>query len=240
MTPGNAPSYYQFTFAPAAFADNLLEYTDRTLTFPIAVCLLAFLLLRPAWRSIQVSWPTIVCGIAWMLGGYALTIFLPVRSSLYACFPSIGASIVAAEIGEALWRQAPQTGRLRATAAAIAVVIVLIPVYRVRNQRWVDLADFSSSVLAQLRTSTASLPDGAHVVLIDERDKRVNLESAFGTLINHAWRLQNGRPLDVRIEPPLRNAPPDTALCLTCAALTLQLKDGVVVPTRRRDPPPTN
>ena len=240
MTPGNVPSYYQFTFAPAAVADNLLEYTDRTLTFPAAVCLLAFLLLRPAWRSIEVSRPTIVCGIAWILGGYALTMFLPVRSSLYACFPSIGASILAAEIGTALWRHAPRTGRLRAAAAAIAVVIALIPFYRARNHRWVDLADFSSSVLAQLRRSTASLPDGARVVLIDERDKRINLEAAFGTLINDAWRLQNGRPLDVWIEPPLRYAPPGARPCPTCAALTLQLKDGVIVPTQRRDPPRTD
>src|SRR5207245_1372690 len=118
---------------------------------------------------------------------------LPVRSSLYACFPSVGASLIAAEICSALWRASPSTRQRRAMVAAIVLVIAAAPIYRARSRRWVDPAEFSASILRQLERLTAPLPDESSVVLIDERDTRVNLASAFGTLVSDACLLQTGR-----------------------------------------------
>jgi hypothetical protein len=236
MTPGSAPWFYRFTFAPADVAGNLVQYADRALTFAGGICLLALIILQPAWRRVQVSKPVLVCGVAWIAGGYALTVFLPVRSSLYACFPSVGAAIIAAEIGRALWQESAEPARQRAMMAAVVVAIALLPVYRARNHRWTDLADFSTSILGQLRSLTASLPDGAHVVLVDDRRTRVNLGSAFGFLINDAVTLHTGRKLDIWVDAPgaeeWQSGPP--APCANCVSLTLYVRNGVLTPRAPR------
>jgi hypothetical protein len=230
MTPASAPWFYRFTFAPADVAGNFVQYADRTFTFAAGVCLLGLIVLQPAWRRVQVSTPVIVCGLAWAAGGYALTLFLPVRSSLYACFPSIGAAIIAAEIGRAFWQASVEAARQRAMIAAIVMAIALLPVYRARNHRWTDLADFSTSILGQLRTLTASLPDGAHIVLVDDRRTRVNLGSAFGVMINDAVRLDTGRRLDIWVDAPQADAweavPPRP--CADCVTLTLVVRNGIL------------
>jgi hypothetical protein len=206
------------------------------MTLPAGVCLAAFLLLRPLRRPVAISWHIVLCGLSWLVGGYALTLFLPVGSSLYACFPSIGAAMIAAEICGALWRHAEPRARFRTVLAGVLIVIALIPVYRARNHRWTDLADFSSSILEQFQTVTAGLPDRAAVVLLDDRATRVNLESAFGTLLNDAYSLKTGRKLTLWVEPPLSNAhlaglqPP----CPNCVAMTLQLRDGILSPVSTR------
>jgi hypothetical protein len=168
-----------------------------------------------------------------------LTLFLPVASSLYACFPSIGASIIAAEICCALWRRAQAHARLRAAAMGTMIVVALVPVYRARNHRWTDLADFSTSILAQLESATARLPDNAPVVMLDDRTKRVNLESAFGTLLNEAYLLKTGRSLAFWIEPPLTNAPLAGLQppCSTCVAATIQLRNGLLSEVTSRPRP---
>ena len=50
MTPGNAPDFYQFVFAPPAVIRNILEYADRaaTLTALLLLFLLAIVRRRPA------------------------------------------------------------------------------------------------------------------------------------------------------------------------------------------------
>ena len=50
MTPGNAPDFYQFVFAPPAVFRNILEYADRaaTLTALLLLFLLAIVRRRPA------------------------------------------------------------------------------------------------------------------------------------------------------------------------------------------------
>src|SRR5258708_37183537 len=104
------------------------------MTFPPAVPLLAVRLLRPADRDSWYSRRVVLCGVAWIIGGYGLTVFLPVRSSLYACFPSVGASLIAADIMARRWRVATPRSRQAVAAAGIAVAIGLTPVYVMRNR----------------------------------------------------------------------------------------------------------
>src|SRR5262249_24466619 len=98
MTPWTAPPYYRFTLNPAIVFRNIGEYADRALTFPAAVAALAWIVLRPSSERAPMSRAVVICGAAWIAGGYGLTMFLPVRSSLYACFPSARACLIAADI----------------------------------------------------------------------------------------------------------------------------------------------
>jgi hypothetical protein len=233
MTPQSAPPYYHFTFEAARVVENALQYADPTLTLSAATCLGALLLLSPLSGRIAPDASTLLCGTLWILGGYGLTLFLEVRSTLYACFPSIGASVIGAEVCVALWRRATASSQRRATVAAIVLPLALIPVFRARNRRWVDLADFSSCLLKNLEAETASVPEGSQVVLIDEdRARRVNVESAFGTLINDAYFLQSGRRLDIWVEPPLARAAQGglERPCPSCVSLELRLRDGRLTP----------
>ena len=47
MTPATAPSYYQFTFAPAQVARNAVQAADRAATVSAGAVLLGFLFLWP-------------------------------------------------------------------------------------------------------------------------------------------------------------------------------------------------
>src|SRR5436190_87625 len=259
LAAASAPPYYRFTFAPSVVARHFLQYADRSMTLPTAACLVAFLLLRPPPRPASlvelpasakaparfseggplrsrpgVSWDLIGCGALWLAGGYALTMFLPIGSSLYACFPSIGACIMAADVCLALWRRAEPRARGRAAIAGVALVMALVPVYLARNQRWTELASFSSAVLDRLEALTSDVPERAAVVLLDERSQRVNLESTFGTLLDDAYAFKTGRSVVLWVEPPLGNAdlaglrPP----CAGCVAKTLQGRDGTLEAVR--------
>jgi hypothetical protein len=228
MTAWTAPPYYRFTARPAVVARNIREYMDRAITFPAAFAVLAALLLRPAaparWVSRNVAW----CGAAWIVGGYGLTVFLPVRSSLYACYPSVGACLIAADIAARRWEAAAPRMRQVAAAAAIAITIALIPVYVLRNRTLVANARFSSWVLRELASATTAIPDGQTVVVIDNRSRRPNVETAFNVALNDAFELASGRRVTFWVEPPLQNAalaglqPP----CPSCVVKTIDLRDA--------------
>ena len=105
-TPASAPAYYQFSFAPLGVLRNLFEYRpcrhdgpggdgDRGRGLSIEA-------VHPARR-----WHGLVTACAvWFVGGYGLTMFLPVRSSLYALFPSVGAVIACAAVVETMMESA--------------------------------------------------------------------------------------------------------------------------------------
>jgi hypothetical protein len=89
MTPATAPSYYRFVPAPAAVARNVAEYADRAFTFAAGVALIARAALRPtADRPRLVRRHILIVCSAWFTFGYSITVFLPVRSSLYASKPT--------------------------------------------------------------------------------------------------------------------------------------------------------
>lgn len=230
MTPATAPAYYRLTTDPALIARNVLEYADRAMTFSAAFALLAILVLRPTTR-IRDSWVSrdvVLCGAAWIAGGYAITVLVPVRSSLYACFPSVGACLIAADIAARRWESAATRPRQIGAVAAVVVSLALIPVYVLRNRATVANARFSSAVLDDLAAATGGLPDGASVIVLDDRSHRPNVDSAFNGAINDAFALTSGRRLDFRVEPPPLHSP-SAPPCAGCARLTVHVRDGHVV-----------
>jgi hypothetical protein len=231
MTPATAPSYYQFTFAPAAVFRNALTYADRAVTLSMAAVLLGAILLVPKGvRLGRAARRTILCAGVWLVGGYGITLFLPVRSSLYCLVPSIGACLAAGVLLDAFWQGADRAHRFRALIAAIVLPICLIPVYRARTTS-MPLADFSSHALGDIRDETRGLPDEAVVVVTDDRTVPLNAASAFGAMLNDAVLVETGRHLKMWIEPPIPGAelaglkPP----CGSCVRLQLRVVNGRVV-----------
>jgi hypothetical protein len=228
-TVWNAPWYYRPTFEISRVLDNVVSYADRVATVPLVVMLLAVLVLgraRPLWDRALRS--VLLCGGIWLVGGFGATVFLPVRSDLYACFPSVGVCLGAAAVGARLWQASTEARRTRALAGALALLVVMTPVYVARTERWSSLAEFGAATLADLTRLAASLPAGATVVIHDDRSQRTNMSTAFGTLLNDAYFVTAGRKLELWIEPPLGDAalagltPP----CATCVALHLRVSNG--------------
>jgi hypothetical protein len=230
MTPGTAPSYYRFTLDSASVARNVLEYADRALTTSVLVLIVAWIVLRPRGDSRERAPLTpriIAAGAVWILGGYALTVFLPVRSSLYACFPSVGGCLIAATICQQWWTAANDRARVRALVAAIVLTVIAAPIHAARTHRLVSQADVSQRVWTELLSLTRDLPDGSTVVIQDDMSRRANIHSAFGSMLDIAYELKTSRRIHFWLEPhlDLPGEPP----CKTCVARTLLLRDGELV-----------
>ena len=167
----------------------------------------------------------------WLVGGFGITLFLPVRSSLYAIVPSIGACLATAVLLSTFWQSADRPHRLRALVAGMLLPICLIPVYRARMAS-VPLADFSAQVLQDLRDQTRLLPEGATVVIVDDRTTRINVATAFGTLLNDAVLLETGRRINVWVEPPVPGTEGVAPPCASCVGLRLRVEGGRVIASR--------
>jgi hypothetical protein len=229
MTPATAPGYYQFTFEPAVVWRNALEYADRAATTSAIAVLLGMLLLWPKGFRLDASQRRIVlCAALWLAGGYGITVFLPVRSSLYSIVPSIGACLAAAVVLGAAWQSADVPHRFRALCAAILLPVCLMPVYLARTAS-VPLADFSTQVLRDLRDETHDIPDAATIVVVDDRSTKINVASAFGTLLNEAVLLTTGRRLNMWIEPPAPGTEGVTPPCESCVARRLRVVNGRLI-----------
>ncbi|HWB18383.1 MAG TPA: hypothetical protein VG538_18405 [Vicinamibacterales bacterium] len=231
MTPATAPAYYRFTFSAGAVARNVLEYGDRTFSFPLIVTGLAWLCLR--WRQRgpdRVTPPRpalIMCAALWIVGAYALTVFLPVRSSLYACWPLVGASLIAAEWCRGFWQVAPAAARGRALRLALLCVLIAAPIHFSRTGRFVAQAEVSQAAWVELPRLTYSVPDGATVVIYDDMTRRANMRAAFGSLAGSAYELLTGRHLNFWLEPSLGNG--ETPPCSSCVTKRLAFRRGHLV-----------
>ena len=211
--PATAPSYYRLTIQPSILFSNALEYLDRGATWPVAVALLVAIaararpVLAPGERRI------LALGALWFGFGYAITVSVPVRSSLYAVFPSIGACIAVAAVVAALIRQQPSRA-LRALAVASVIPLLLVPVYRARNVRLVAPADLSAMVLRDVERAATPFPAGVHLVLIDDPAARFTLDAAFGGLLPDALALTLGDQFEGEIlaAGDVSNAPRDGTL----------------------------
>ncbi len=207
--PSSAPHFYRPTLSPPLLGRNLLEYADRAATMA-ALATLAVCTATRRWpKTSPAERRVILLGAAWCVVGYGLTVFLPVRSSLYAVFPSVGVALAAAVACAAVWREAGDgTRRWLAIGAGIAA-LALVPVHWSRNTRWVGAADVSAALLARVQAEAAAAPAGAALLVRDDPSRRNNVTSAVGTLIEDAARLvTNGRVQRAWIEPP----PPDWQL----------------------------
>lgn len=199
--PSNAPAYYRPTLSPSLLLANALEYADRSLTFGVAVLLLLWLLSRKRLHLEPMEHLWIAQGLILALGGFGVTFFLPVRSSLYVCLPAAGTALAIAAVAGALWRNVGQAGQRRLLVAGLLLPILLVPVYRGRARRWVAPADVSRAVLAELAQNPA--PAGVVTVIHDATGTRASVAGAFGTLAQDAVALATGaRATRVWVEPP--------------------------------------
>ena len=185
LTPASAPSFYKLSLTnlPA----NALQYADRSLTTAFAVLLLGLLCTRTG-RIVMTAheWRIAAKGLVWLVAGYAVTILVPVRSSLYACLPTIGVSLMAAAVGGAVWRDLRWP---RGVSIALCVLpLALMPVYRARNVRLVKEAELGAQTLAVL---DRHLSEGGarEVTIIDRPSERPSISDAFGNALPVAVRL---------------------------------------------------
>jgi len=202
--PTTAPAYYRLTLDPALLGRNVLEYADRSGTIMAAVVLLMALVARRRPRLDREERGAVLRGLVWLVGGFGITVFVPVRSSLYACFPSIGSALAGAALAGSLWRAASERPRKVILVAAAVLPFALLPMYRARNERMVQNADLSAAVMEVVRARAAGLAQGRLLVLYDDPAAKVSARNAFGTLITDAVRLQTGAQAPrAWFEPPL-------------------------------------
>jgi len=197
LMPNTAPWFYRPTADVRLLATNALEYLDRGATFFGLVALAAWAAYRP--ERFAIRRPILIAGAAWFVGGYALTIWIPVRSSLYSVFPSIGSALICAGTVDA-FRSLPSARRTGDAwlAAALASVLAFVPVYQSRNDRWVEPARLSARTLRELEAH----PPGPNriVVLEDEPAQFASFRDAFGSFAAEAVFEAIHRPVDARIE----------------------------------------
>jgi hypothetical protein len=155
-----------------------------------------------------------------------MTMFLPVRSSLYALTPSVGAALALAAVASGAQRIAQKRFEV-CCAALIAVIFFLIPIYRQRNERWVVPADLSTRVVRTLRVATAGY-SGGQIVVVDDASARFGLDSSFGSSFGNAVHLMVGSDWEGLIVPTMIRAstnPPNRATRLDFA-----LRNGHLAP----------
>jgi hypothetical protein len=200
LTPTTAPWFYRFTFDPGLFARNVLEYADRSLTF-MAIALLALALISRRVPRLEASERRLVqAGAIWLVGGFAITVWLPVRSSLYACFPAIGSALAATVIARAMWRDVAIATRTRVLAAALLLPFLLWPLYHARNASLSGQGRLSAHVMAYVRDAVARDPAIDAIVFQDDPRQRPTLFATFGGLLPLAVELETGRSIVVSLE----------------------------------------
>jgi uncharacterized protein with von Willebrand factor type A (vWA) domain len=110
--------------------------------------------------------------------------------------------------------------------ASIVVTLGMTPVYVQRNRSTLANARFSSRVLHDLASATRDVPPGAVVVVLDDRTRRPNVETAFNMALDDAFELTSGRRLAFWVEPELQHAKlaGRTRPCPTCAVMRIDLR----------------
>jgi hypothetical protein len=205
MTASTAPTFYSLMSSSWSPARNLGEYADRALTFPVAVAVLALTIAGRRPTLDRMSRRLILLGAIWLACGFAVTILLTIRSSLYAVFPSVGSALACAVVVSAGWDAAPH-GRRRAMAVvALLLPPLFLPVYWQRNVRWTELADLSRQLVVEFEDLARTAPAGWEVIVLDDRSTRATVAAAVGCCIPDAVELTAGKRPRVWIVPP----PPD-------------------------------
>jgi hypothetical protein len=234
LSAASAPEFYRLDFSIPRVLSNGPQYLDRSLTFSVAVLLLYYIAYRPALGDIARRQSRLFRFAAiWWICGFAITMFIPVRSSLYACAPSIGTSIAAAALLYDAWSRLDRQQQMRAIQAGVIIPFLLWPVYHFRNKDLVDATDVSARTIAALRRVAQQRGANATVVLKDDRSHRASIDTALGTGLQDAADLLVSPRIKVWMDPP----PADAELGGIGPApahtdVTLRLKDGEVVEDR--------
>ena len=197
LTPSTAPWFYRPTADLGLLMSNALEYLDRGATFFALIALTAWAVYRP--RRLELPGRLVAASAIWFVGGYVLTVWIPVRSSLYAVFPSVGSALLCASAVDAF--RAARTARPAADAwlaVALASLLAFIPVYQKRNDRWVEPARLSARTIDAIAASPPSVR--GTVVFEDEQAQFASFADAFGDFAADAVREATHRPLAARIE----------------------------------------
>jgi hypothetical protein len=235
LTTASAPAFYRLDVSAGRLLSNGPEYLDRSLTFTVAVLVLFWLLWRPSVgealrHTRRLSWFAVI----WWIGTFAVTMFIPVRSSLYACLPSVGFCILGAAILSEGWNRLPAGRRSVAVLAGLALPFLLWPVYHARNKDLVDATDVSARTIAALRRVATEKGANTVVVIDDDRSRRASIDTALGTGLQDA--------ADALVTPRIRvwmNPPPSDAELGGIGAapdrpdVRLKLSGGQLVEVRR-------
>jgi hypothetical protein len=200
MTPATAPAFYSFAGSGWSLFRNLLEYADRSLTFSLAVTILAVAIAGSVPRLTRAEVKVMALGLVWLVCGFALTILLPARSSLYVVFPSVGSAIACAVICTGAWRAMPPKRQARTAVAALIVPVLVVPIYWRRNVRWTELATVSRDVVAAFTALADAAPPRWNVIVVDDRVARANIAAAIA--IPDAVELAIGKRPHVWLIPP--------------------------------------
>lgn len=233
MTPFNAPAYYRFTLEPVVLLRNIVEYLDRSATLAAGVALMGAAVLRRWPRLETVSRSRLAMCAVWIAGTLVIAVLLPVRSSLYALWPSVGASLAAAFLLQQSWMTASVTAQRRAVVGAAVLALAMAPLLAARAERWTSVAQLSAQALDGMARHLEDLPEGSSVVLHDDVSRRANLRAALGAHAVEAYLLRTGRMLNVWIEPPPPFTPDVLRPCGTCVARELRLDGGALVAVGR-------
>jgi hypothetical protein len=201
----NAPPFYRFSTDPAVIVKNIIEYADRSMTFGILVVTAALLGLGHLPTLEYADRARLMKGAIWLVCGFALTIWLPVRSSLYAVFPSVGFALAAASIVRAAAAAATPQRQRQLVSIGLLLPFLLLPIYWSRNLRWTELRELTNNTFTAI--DSEPLAASTLIVLEDDLSTRANFRNAFGTMFPEAARLFLQSDVHLWIEPP----PPELA-----------------------------
>lgn len=200
FTARTAPDVYALTLSPRVLGSNALEYLDRSLTVTAAVLLLAVILFARRAPMVERSeHVAVVKGLIWFVLASAVTMLVPVRSDLYACLPSVGASVAGAALGTAIWRSIPWARRRLAATSLLLLPLALVPVFRARNRPARNEATLSARLLATTTSALASRPHVTNVEIVQLSRNRPSVVSALGSHLPNAVLLTTGRSIEARI-----------------------------------------
>ena len=198
LTVTTAPAFYQFTTDPWLLFTNLGEYLDRSGTVVAIVVTIAIIVYRVLPSRDDTNQAVLQLMVVWWVLMFAVTIWLPVRSSLYAVCPSAGAAIIGGVVLERL-RLKAIAGRLALEPALAVLLLAAIPIYHARDGRRVEAARISARTIGTIRSDLPTLPSTGSVVFHDEPDV-APFREAFGDLASEALRTRFSREWDARIE----------------------------------------
>ena len=201
-TPASAPSFYRYRFDLTTLLGHTYQYADRAATTPVLVFVLFWVVAGFPRFNPGTDWRRQVKGASWLVLGFAPTLLLPVRSSLYALFPSIGIVLALGDLVEGAASRLSQRALNRAIAFLVLLLVALSPVYKVRNRRYVREAELSAAVMREVVTIAGERSGRTVVVIEDVRDARPTAEQALGGLADEAGALMTDGRVRLWIEPP--------------------------------------